>query len=77
LPIFAGFYRGFYQVFPLSWQKCFLPWQKPNPGISLCDEVARARFQMVMNERDNYEAEQLEASGLVKHWFKYNKDHRV
>jgi len=28
LPVFAGFYR----FFPLSRQKYFLPWQKPNPG---------------------------------------------
>ena len=28
LPVIAGFYR----FFPLSWQKYFLPWQKPNPG---------------------------------------------
>jgi len=32
LPVFAGFYRGFTSFFPLSWQKYFLPWQKPNPA---------------------------------------------
>ena len=28
LPVFASFCR----FFPLSWQKYFLPWQKPNPA---------------------------------------------
>jgi hypothetical protein len=31
LPVFAGFY----QFFPLSWQKYFLPWQKANRGPKL------------------------------------------
>jgi len=25
-------FAGFYEFFPLSRQKYFLPWQKPNPG---------------------------------------------
>jgi len=32
IPVFAGYYHGFYRFFPPSWQKYFLPWQKPNPG---------------------------------------------
>jgi len=30
LPVFAGFY----QFFRLSWQKYFLPWQKPNQCVT-------------------------------------------
>jgi hypothetical protein len=29
---------GFYQFFPLSWQKYFLPWQKANPAVLKVDE---------------------------------------
>jgi len=36
LSVFAGFYRGFYPFFPLSWQKYFLLWQKPNPAQHIC-----------------------------------------
>jgi len=32
IPVFAGYYHGFYRFFSPSWQKYFLPWQKPNPA---------------------------------------------
>jgi len=30
--LYVAVFAGFSPVFPLSWQKYFLLWQKPNPG---------------------------------------------
>jgi len=40
LPVFAGFYR----FFPLSRQKYFLPWQKPNPETQLSTGFRKTRI---------------------------------
>ena len=41
VPVFASFYR----FFPLSWQKYFLPWQKPNPDIYRYDVIQCAKLE--------------------------------
>jgi len=38
--VFAS-YRRLLPVFPLSWQKYFLPWQKPHPGTKTAKNVLK------------------------------------